>query len=167
MPALIWWRRLTSASKRTGLFGANHHADDHRVEHARVLGHRRGRLHAGSDVVLDREDQLAEVGVLLLLAERDQAARQRDARIYHRGELAEEDGQLLQLDALEEPAAKAGAVNAGLGILLDQVEHEQALVAQRVERIHAAFRRQRTSGHTTTCGPHTVAKVRHRLAPKF
>src|SRR5208337_3610656 len=75
------------------------------VEDGRVLAHGIGQRRATFDGGPDTEQGFLKAGVLLVGAENLQALHQRQASVNHDGELAEEHGNVLDLDLA---AAKSG-----------------------------------------------------------
>ena len=69
-----------------------------------MLLHRVGERRAAFDVRAGRENRLGEVLVFFLVAENLEALHERQARVDHDGELADEHRQVLRIDLLAELA---------------------------------------------------------------
>ncbi len=88
------------AVERTADLTGAHHRDVEAVERLRVLRHRLRERRALLDVHPDLVDDLGERLALGLLGEDVERAQQREAGVDHRRELAREDRDVLQLDAV-------------------------------------------------------------------
>jgi len=103
------------------------------AEDPRVLRHRLRERRTTLDLGLNVADDLLEAHVRRLLLQNVETADQRDTGVDHRGELATEDREILQPDALAEAEAELllrRLLRQRRGLLLLDTRREEALIAQ-------------------------------------